>query len=489
MLTFIRCLFVVAIATLWLPLLATAAEGQQEKVFRAGAFAIDISPLEFPVIVNGGMTERTADKINDRLHARCLVLDDGRAQVAIAVVDSCMVPRHLLDEAKEMASQATGIPTSRMLISATHTHTAPSVHGCLGSDVDEEYAQFLPPQIAKGIAEAHKRLQPARIGWAFGRDEKNVACRHWLMKPGVAPTNPFGGTKDDTVMMHPGPQNPDAIRPTGEPDPEVPVISIVTKSGEPLAVYSAYSLHYVGKTQPVSADYFALFCDEIARRVKADSSPSFMAALANATSGDMWLMDYTQPTRREYTLEGVASDVADAAFEAYQRIEYFDWVPLVMEESLLEVAVRMPSPKEVAEAKAFMRSFEGRKPQNVPEVYARETVLLSEMPPTRELKIQALRIGDLGIGTIPNETNASTGLHIKKKSPLKSTFVVELANGCEGYIPPPELHPLGGYTCWRARTACLVPDAERQIRARVLELLDSVARQRADEVAVKSPSR
>jgi hypothetical protein len=456
---------------------ATAPQG---KVFRAGAYAINISPLKYPVIINGGMTERTADKLHDPLHARCLVLDDGTTQIAMVVVDSCMVPRHLLDEAKELASKATGIPTSRMLISATHTHTAPSVHGCLGSDVDEEYARFLPPQIAKGIAEAHKRLEPARIGWAVGRDTKNVACRHWVMKPGVAPTNPFGGTKDDTVMMHPGHNNPNAIRPTGEPDPDVPVISLQTKDGRPLAVYSAYSLHYVGKTQPVSADYFALFCDEIGKkvagtlRVPSGPAPQFMAALANATSGDMWLMDYTEKTRREYTLEGVAQEVAAAAWEAYGRIEYRDWVPLAMEESLLTVAVRMPSEAEVAKAKEFMKTFAGRKPKDVPEVYARETVLLSQMPPTRELKIQAIKIGDLGIGTIPNETNASTGLWIKKHSPLKTTFVVELANGCEGYIPPPELHPLGGYTCWRARTACLVPDAERQIRAEVLRLLEKV---------------
>ena len=444
------------------------------KVFRAGAYAINISPLKFPVIVNGGMTERTADKLNDPLHARCLVLDDGTTQIAMVVVDSCMVPRHLLDEAKELAHQATGIPTSRMLISATHTHTAPSVHGCLGSDADEDYARFLPPQIAKGIAEAHKRLQPARIGWAVGRDTKNVACRHWLMKPGVAPTNPFGGTKDDTVMMHPGHNNPNAIIATGRPDPEIPVISIQTKSGEPLAIYSAYSLHYVGKTQPVSADYFALFCDEIGRKIKADASPSFMAALANATSGDMWLMDYTDMARREFTLEGVAQEVAAAAHEAYGRIEYRDWVPLAMEESLLTVGVRMPSAEEVEKAQDFINSFEGRKPKTVPEVYARETVLLSQMPPTRELKLQAIRIGDLGIGTIPNETYASTGLFIKKHSPLKTTFVVELANGCEGYIPPPELHPLGGYTCWRARTACLEPQAERKIRAGVLALLEKV---------------
>jgi neutral ceramidase len=451
-----------------------AAEGQ---VFRAGAFAIDISPLTFPVIINGGMTERIADKIVDRLHARCLVLDDGTTQIAMVVVDSCMVPRHLLDEAKELASKATGIPTNRMLISATHTHSAPSVHGCLGSDADAEYSRFLPPQIAKGIAEAHKRLVPARIGWAVGRDEKNVACRHWLMEPGVAPTNPFGGTKDDRVMMHPGHNNPKAIRSTGVEDPDVPVISIRTTDDKPLAFYSAYSLHYVGGTQPVSADYFAVFCDEIGKRTFGEvNNRSFVAMLANATSGDMWLMDYSQATRRKFTQESVAHEVANAALEAFARIEYHDWVPLAMEESMLTVPVRMPSEEEVTKAKEFMKSFEGRQPKDVPEVYARETVLLSQMPPTRELKLQAIRIGRLGIGTIPNETNASTGLWIKRESPLDTTFVVELANGCEGYIPPPELHPLGGYTCWRARTACLVPDAERMIRTAVLELLEKVAK-------------
>src|SRR5258708_4660581 len=110
---------------------ALAADAPANKVFKAGAYAINVSPLQFPVIINGGMTERTADKITDPLHARCLVLDDGTTKVALVIVDSCMMPRDLLDEAKRLASRATGIPTSRMLISATHTHSAPSVHGAL----------------------------------------------------------------------------------------------------------------------------------------------------------------------------------------------------------------------------------------------------------------------------------------------------------------------------------------------------------------------
>lgn len=470
-----------------------AAEQPAAKAFRAGAFAIDISPLEFPVIVNGNMTENKADKITDRLHARCLVLDDGTNQIAIAIVDNCMIPRHLLDEAKELASKATGIPTNRMLISATHCHSAPSVHGCLGSDPDPNYVKFLPPQIAKGIAQAQGNLVPARIGWAMGRDEKNVACRHWVMKPDVAPTNRFGGTKNDLVQMHPGHNNPNAVRATGQPDPDVPVVSIQTRDGKPLAILSAYSLHYVGGVQPVSADYFAVVCEKLAQKIpgvdsgvnrRDHAAPAFMAAHANATSGDTWLMDYTQKERRKYSIDGVAEDVSNAAFEAYKTIKYYDWAPIVMEERLLTLGARVPSAEEVAEAREFAKTFADRKPKTLEEVYARETILMSEMPPTRELKLQAIRIGELGIAAIPNEVYGSTGLAIKKGSPLKMTFTIELANGCEGYLLPPDLLKLGGYTAWRARTACLEPEAEPKIRKTIDELLDEVAGKRKDEEAV-----
>ena len=52
---------------------------------------------------------------------------------------------------------------------------------------------------------------------------------------------------------------------------------------------------------------------------------------------------------------------------------------------------------------------------------------------------------------------------------------IELANGSEGYIPPPEQHALGGYTTWPARTAGLEVQAEPKIVAAVLQLLEQVA--------------
>ena len=70
-------------------------------------------------------------------------------------------------------------------------------------------------------------------------------------------------------------------------------------------------------------------------------------------------------------------------------------------------------------------------------------------------QLQAIRIGDLTISTLPNEVYALTGLKLKAQSPGAMHFNIELANGGEGYIPTPEQHVLGGYTTWPARTAGL----------------------------------
>ena len=50
-----------------------------EQPFRAGAATSNITP-PLGASLNGGMSDRTATHIHDELHARCLVLDDGKTQ-------------------------------------------------------------------------------------------------------------------------------------------------------------------------------------------------------------------------------------------------------------------------------------------------------------------------------------------------------------------------------------------------------------------------
>jgi hypothetical protein len=443
----------------------------QNGQLRVGVFAIDVTPTHYPVIVNGMFEERTADRDVDPLFARAFVFDDGTTRLAIVVVDSCMLPRELLDAAKTEASNRTGIPVDHMLISATHTHSAPASMGCLGSRPDPDYPAFLIPRIARAIQKANDKLQPAQIGFAKFHAPNYTYCRRYIRRSDRVFKDPFG---EPTVRanMHPGFLSPDAIGPSGPVDDELSLLAIQTADGKPLGVLANFSMHYVASPM-LSSDYFGRFAEHLAKRIDgSDGTTSCIVSMSQGTSGDLASMNYSAAAaQREYDSYG--AELAKMADEAYRHVKYEQHVSLAMREEKLTLNRRVPSAERLASAKRIAEKVGDRRPKGLPEVYALEQIELAAEP-QRELKLQAVRIGDIAIAAIPDEVFAITGLKLKLQSPLPNTFNIELAKGADGYIPPPEQHKLGGYTTWAARTAGLEVEAEPKIVATVLKLLEDV---------------
>lgn len=449
-----------------------------EKLFRAGAYVADVTPEKFPISVNGNMRDVQATKAHDPLSARCLVLDDGETALAIVVVDSCMIPREVFDRAKSEAEKRTGIPASRMMMSATHTHESVTVAGVFQSEPEKEYIEFLIGKIAAGVETAWKQREPAKVGWGAGSDPSQVFNRRWHTAEGVVSTDPFGRTTDK-VRMNPGFDKTIKTKPSGPVDPEIGLLSVQAKDGRPIALLANYSLHYVGGVEPLSADYFGEFARKIAQRIGAmKSDPPFVGIMSNGTSGNINNVNYgLESVARKQPFEQiqyVAASVADAAYQAYQKIEYRDWVPLKTAQAEIELGVRLPPADDLAAAKKMLKGAGAPPYAKQPEIYARETVLMAEYPATVKVILQAFRIGDLGIVSSPCETFVETGLALKQESPLKQTFCIELANGYNGYLPTPEHHDLGGYETWRARSSYLAVDAEPKVRKTLLGLLEQV---------------
>src|SRR5262249_38504916 len=174
----------------------------------------------------------------------------------------------------------------------------------------------------------------------------------------------------------------------------------------------------------------------------------------------------------------VADSVARAAFQAYKTIKHTDWVPLAMAQKEIELGVRLPNEADLARAREILAKAAAANKKVLttqPEIYARETVLMAKDPAKLSRIVQAIKIGDLGVAATPCETFVEIGMAIKKESPLKPTFTIELANGYNGYLPTPEQHKLGGYETWRARSSYLEVDASVKITAALLELLNAVA--------------
>ncbi len=461
--------------------ITTSATPAAEKLLRAGAVAIDITPQAFPVDSAGSMTPWKGEFAHDPLHARCLVIDNGEMEIAFAICDSCMIPREVFDAAKAKVAQEAGIPTNHILCSATHTHTGVTVTPVFQSQVEKKYRDYLTERIAAGIIQAHAQRELARIGWAVGNNPRQVFNRRWHLRGGAKLSDPFDrGT--DKVQMNPAAASPQLLKPAGPIDPEIPILALQSPDGRPISVLANYSLHYVGGVPPrsLSADYFGEFARQITRRIDAEKvEPAFVGIMSNGTSGNINNVNFFEGGARREPFEQirlVAVDVAQAAEAAYRRVEWHNWVPLKVVEAEVELGVRHPTKEELVRAEEIVQQA-GEKPYtDTRAIYALESLQLADYPATVQVKLQAIRIGELGIVSSPCETFVETGLAIKRKSPLPLTFTIELANGYNGYLPTPEQHALGGYETWRAKSSYLATDAEPRIRSTLLRLLDEVAR-------------
>lgn len=452
---------------------------QDAPVFRAGAATANITPW-IGLSIAGHLNDRTIERVHDELHARALVLDDGDTRLAFVLVDSCMVPREIIEAAKQRVHDATGMPVENMLMAATHTHTAACATPVFQSDPDPEYRAFLEVRVADAVRLAIDRLAPARIAFGSGELPEEVHNRRWYMKPGSIGENPFGKT-GEKVRMNPPRASEDLVEPAGPTDPEIAFLAVEHFDGRPLALLANYSLHYVGGTNAneVSADYFGLFATRIASMLGAEGQdPPFVGILSNGTSGNINNIDFRVEGKPQAPYEQmtiVANKVAAEVYRAYQTLEFQDYVTLASVQRDITLGVRKPTPEELEEAKAIVAAAEGPEMKGAREIYARESVLISEYPDTVPLTLQALRVGDVGIAAIPCEVFVEIGLQIKAESPLERTFTIELANGYNGYLPTAEHHALGGYETWRARSSYLEVHAADTIAATVLELLHEVA--------------
>ena len=445
-------------------------------VLKAGAAAVDITPEKFPVSVNGGFADRMVEKSNDPLHVRALVIANEKQKMALVVVDSCMLPRELIDEAKVSASRLTGIPAKNMLVSATHTHTAPTATGVFQSEPNAAYVRLLTGKISDAIVQAHQNLGPAELGMGFENAPTHLFNRRWKMKPGSIAADPFGRTTDK-VKMNPGHMNANLVEPAGTIDPELAMIFARTVYGKPVAAFGTYGLHYVGDRPALSADYFGVFAEQVQTALKVENKdpkkPKFVGAMFNGTSGDVNNVNFkdaalkVEPGERSRL---VAESLASAAKKAYDNTKFMPDAILASAEEEIELKVRKPNAGDLKRAEEILKKAGDRVLKTAEEVYARETVLLDQYPDTVKLKVQAHRIGDVIITSIPCEVFTEIGLELKKKPALKKEFTISLANGYNGYLPTPAQHKLGGYETWRARSSYLEVNASEKI-VKVLEKL------------------
>ncbi len=458
----------------------TAARSQEKTAgLQAGSAAVDITPDVFPMQLRSGPSKY----VHDPLHVRAVALQNGEGRVAIALIDAIGTGREETDEAKRIAAEKTGWKPEEMLISGTHTHSAPK-----GGDTSPgriAYEKKRNDGMAQALIQAIESMEPARVGYASDEESTEVYNRRWFLKEGTMDKNPLGGF--DQVRTNAPRQN--LVKPAGPVDPEVCVVDIRTRKNRPLGLVANWALHYVGgipsvieedgrKVGMASADYFGEFARVMPYRLGGNPPENFVAFMTNGAAGDINNIDFSSTRAPRAPFEQcriVAAKAADAAWRAVKKIETYEENPVIaMRQREVPLEYRQPTNDMIEQAKALLELT--NKERN--EINQRSTSNVNltieysgaDRPEPLPVLIQAIRIGDQAIVSMPFEVLVEIGLEIKEKSPFPHTFLIEQANGSHGYLPPPNQHELGGYETWLS-SARFEKDSSVILTKNLLEML------------------
>ena len=442
----------------------SAEPGCAAELLRVGSAAIEI-PADDAMDMAGGIHAWKANGAEAPLRATAIVLARGDEKLAICSCDVLFVQRDFVDPALETIRAAIGIPPERVLVHATHTHSAPSATRVHGYDRDVRFVAGLATAIADSVIAADKALAASpecRLRYRLGEESSVGQNSRILLGDG---TIFWIGNRDD------------AVRPTGPFDPELPVLVFETAATEkPVATLFNHSTHCIGARQggKRSPAFYGLAAQEL--EAEQGGHHVFLQGASGSThnltvSPDEMVIRIKEAVNRART---AATPLAVGRLAAIK--EPFEFRIRAFDESAEEEAVTSYCRKRVGSpesADAIALVFRTQRAEIAPH-----------QGETRTTSIQTFAIGDVAIVAVPAEFFTILGEEIKRQSPFRHTFVAELSNDWVGYVPDRRGHELGGYQTWTGHHSFCEPGTGERMVAVALNQLERLHGQaRRDDTA------
>lgn len=468
------------------------AAANQTAGLRVGLAETDITPpIGFPMA--GYYHERLAEGSIDPLKAKAIVFRDGDTAAALVVCDLIGIATDLSREVRKQASERTGIPAANIVVSATHSHTAPDymkeLYLYLGSEKQEPLrAQYIKKMI-KGPVEAIVRADSEASLTVLQTGSINQSTdvsfnRRFVMR-------------DGSVRTWQNNRNPDVIRAAGPIDPAIELLMMSGKQdGKPIGFLSNFALHLdtVGGTK-WSADY--PFFIEQTLRTKFD--PRVISIFGTGCCGDINHSDpsSTERNKSDFIGNSLGGSIADN-LDQLKPVTSSD---LFVKSATVELPLQEASRIEVERSVELLKLARARqKIDFFDHVTAYKLVILDQflrgepyaktdeqitwglsrslagIGESLPVDVTVITVGqDLAIVCLPGEVFVDLGLAIKRASPFRTTMVIELSNHVETiYIPHRAAYAGGSY---EVTNSTLQPGAGEILVERSLILLREAAAQ------------
>lgn len=446
-----------------------AAETKAAGALQVGVAEVDITPpVGFPMA--GYYHERLAEGTIDPLKAKAIVFRGPTTQAALVVCDLIGIATDLSKAVRQRASEKTGIPVSNIVISATHSHTAPDymkeLYLKLGSEqqisLRAEYIEKLINGSVESIVKAQAAAKPAVLqSGSVGQQTPVSFNRRFVMR-------------DGTVRTWMNFDNPEVVRSAGPIDPDIALLTIRNESGAPLGVLSNFALHLdtVGGMK-WSADY-PFFIEQTLRQ---GTKSELVSIFGTGCCGDI---NHSDPRRRDRNkADFIGNSIGQSILGQLEKLPRLEAGDVVVKSRVVHLALQGASKDEVARSMQILAAAQRKeKVEFLDHVTAYKKLMLDQMlhrephakaaevitwglsrslagvGETLPVEVTVITLGrDVAIVCLPGEVFVELGLAIKQGSPFRTTMVIELSNCVETiYIPNRAAYAGGSYEVTNSTT-------------------------------------
>ncbi len=439
-------------------------------MLQAGAGREDITPPIGIAHVNwGARIHDVAEGIHLPLWATVLMLKDDHTTLAIADVDLCVIGEADARALREVIAEAVSTTPDHVRLSMSHTHSGPPfARADVGGHPEGPGMELLPAyrdRVREALRQAARQavlaLRPARTAAGHGESDITVNRRlHLKDRNRTLVSQNVDGYTDRTLTV----VRIDALD-------ETPIASIIGYGSHPIVLAHQnrqISPDYPGTLKRVFEKIVGGTCiflqgcagDQMpVEGLTGDlGAPERMGTRLAVDAARTALALRTRRVRPRFAgiVESgaplglwVDEDVAAAAERGLAVIgrkfslpvrDYTDKDRRIAEAAALQAEVKAFD--KVHGDPALLADLNYRSKRAVMNAnWAR----LAAGRRSLEMEMQAMRIGDAALVSVPLEPFAHTGAVVRERSPFQVTQFAGYANGLIGYVPEAVDFPIGGY--------------------------------------------
>lgn len=442
---------------------AAGAPAPQERTgkLHVGWAGRDITP-DRPVALAGQFHKRISTGVESRLSVTALALEtrDGEGGIDQAILVSCdlvAIRDGIQAQLRQrLEGKLEGFDLRKLILSATHTHTAPVTDDGWYDVTEEgvmkppEYVDFFLGRAAEAVVEAWKGRKPGGVTWGLGY--------------AVVGLNRRMTYADGKAAMYGRNDRPDFRGVEGYEDHAVESLFFfdVERKLTGVAINVACPSQVVENANTISSDFWDDVRSILRERYSRDLFILGWCGAAGDQSPHPQLRKAADARMRKLhgdisETHAIALRMADAVDYAYRAVknEAVTEVPFAHRVEELRLPGRKITEAEVRSARAVVESIEKKPAEkrnsiDVSRLRWHGAVVTRHERPADfahyPMELHVLRLGDVAIATNAFELFLDYGIQMRARSRALQTFLVQLACGCGGYLPTERAVAGGGYS-------------------------------------------